>query len=118
MVDKLVDSTGLDRLAKGLDNRSKLRDQALQSAVDNRVVKPNTNGTQGQILSVLDDGSTQWIDNVEAISKEYLDDMWDEIFTDEEEVEEGYIDVKQLKLISKSDIDDIMEHVFTSTSDQ
>ena len=112
MVDKLVDSTGLERLAQKLDERSKNRADELQSAVDDRIIKPSENGVTGQILSISDNGSTQWIDNVEAIDKEEFDAMWNEVFEKPEEVEEGYIDTTQIKLITKGDIDNIMGAVF------
>ncbi len=84
MVNKLVDSTGLELLAKKLDERSKNRADELQTEVNKCIVKPDENGVAGQILSISSNGTTQWIDNnasnTKLITTEEIDEIMGTVF--------------------------------------
>lgn len=80
MLDKLTGLNNLEKLAKALDSRSKERDNNIQSAVNLRLVQPDTEGINGQILSIDDQGNTKWIDNSTPITQEEIDEIMNDVF--------------------------------------
>lgn len=58
LIDRL-DAADADIAAYKLSN---------DASVANKVTKPSTNGTAGQVLALDNNGNTQWIDNTSAIS--------------------------------------------------
>lgn len=80
MLDKLTGLNNLEKLAKALDSRSKERDDSIQSAVNLRLVQPDTEGTNGQILSIDDQGNTKWIDNSTPITQQEIDEIMNDVF--------------------------------------